>query len=80
MKNSVRIVASGLIAFVFLSVATISSVADIKGSRAAGPGYNFRIIAKLGNAAPGGGTHEGDFEPQEPPSVQRRVRPPIPSR
>ncbi len=27
-------------------------------------GYNFRIVAKLGDPAPGGGTHEGDFEPQ----------------
>ena len=33
--------------------------------QATGPAYSFRIVATLGDAAPGGGEHEGDFEPQD---------------
>jgi hypothetical protein len=32
---------------------------------AASPGYSFRVVAALGDGAPGGGEHEGDFEPQD---------------
>ena len=32
---------------------------------ATSPGYSFRVVAKLGDPAPGGGEHEGDFEPQD---------------
>jgi hypothetical protein len=28
-------------------------------------GYGFHVVAALGDVAPGGGTHEGDFEPQD---------------
>lgn len=32
---------------------------------AAGQGYTFRIVAKLGDPAPGGAVHKDDFEPQD---------------
>lgn len=54
----------------YLMTATLGALpcAYSASGLAAGPrhaGYTFSVLATLGDAAPGGGNHEGDFEPQD---------------
>jgi hypothetical protein len=52
-----------------MALATLAAVAVVISATssmiAASPGYSFRVVASLEDDAPGGGEHEGDFEPQD---------------
>jgi hypothetical protein len=54
--NPIAMTAAALLA-VGVSAPTLSHAVD--------SGYSFRTVVKLGDPAPGGGNHEGDFEPQD---------------
>lgn len=57
-----------LLSLAGLMMATTLAVGLTARPLAAGPGhsgYKFSVVATLGDAAPGGGDHEGDFEPQD---------------
>lgn len=47
------------------SLFTLFTLTGAPSSYADSHDYDFRIVAKLDDAAPGGGFHEGDFEPQD---------------
>ncbi len=56
---------SGLAVVVYSLVLLAVDAAAPGFGHAAGHGYSFRSLAQLGDPAPGGGDHEGDFEPQD---------------
>jgi len=61
IRRSLFVLPIALTAAVLLAVGVSAPTLSYAGDH----GYSFRAVAKLGDPAPGGGNHEGDFEPQD---------------
>jgi hypothetical protein len=48
-----------------LAVTALFTLTVIAARPSHADSYDFRVVAQLGDPAPGGGDHEGDFEPQD---------------